>query len=174
MESFAIPVSGGRYALAFRIPDSTSKPHCVRLEGHVYFPCRRERHRYFMDVREIKELSVRATSQLERAEAIVKSILSSGTLPGEPTQIVSLVPVFFKDFLVNVKDPTVYQAFGNFHMSMTGSNFTAPDYTLDGLRRSSTRFPRCSHRDPTNPCRDVRSRYARSGDRRRYPSTSQA
>ena len=132
---------GARHVLALRVPDSTSKPHCVRLEGHVYFPRRRERHRYFMDVREIKELSVRATSQLERAEAVVKSILSVGTLPGEPTLIVSLVLVFFKDFLVNVKDPTIYQAFGNFHMSMKGSNFTAPVYTLDGLRRSSTRFP---------------------------------
>lgn len=83
---------------------------------------------------------MRATSQLERAEAVLKSILSGGRLPGEPTLIIFLVPVFFKEFLVNIKDPTLCQAFGNFYMSMTGPNFTAPDYTLDGLKRRSTCF----------------------------------
>ncbi len=140
VESFAIPISGGRYVLPFRVPDSMGKPHCARLEGHVYFVSRRERHRYHMDVREIKELSVVVLTQFERAEALITKALTVSVYPGSP-RVFALVPVFFKNFLIDVKDPVVYQAFGNFHMSTTQSHFSAPKYTLDGLLRESARYP---------------------------------
>lgn len=139
VESFAIPVAGGRHVLAFRIPDSVAKPHCVRLEGHVYFVSRRERHRYHMDVREIKDLSVRLLSQFERAEALVAKNLETNVYPGEPNLFAALVPLFFKNFLVDVGEQTIRQAFGNFHMSSNQSTYADPEYTLSGLRRVSTR-----------------------------------
>jgi hypothetical protein len=140
IESFAIPIAGGRHVLAFRVPDSMGKPHCVRLEGHVYFVSRRERHRYHMDVREIKDLSVKVTSQFERAEALVEVQLAVPTMPDVPTLIAALVPVFFRNFLIDVKDPTVYQAFGRFNMNAPQATFSAPEYSMDGLRRTTTRF----------------------------------
>jgi hypothetical protein len=139
VESFAIPIAGGRHVLAFRIPDSVAKPHCVRLEGHVYFVSRRERHRYHMDVREIKDLSVRLMSQLERAEALVAKNLEVSAYPNEPAVFAALVPLFFKNFLVDVGEQTIRQAFGNFHMSSSQSVYAAPEYTVNGLRRVSAR-----------------------------------
>jgi predicted HTH transcriptional regulator len=68
LESFAIPVANGRHVLAIRVPNSMATPHCVRVQGHVYFPSRRERHRYEMDIREIKEMVMRTASRLEQAE----------------------------------------------------------------------------------------------------------
>jgi Putative DNA-binding domain len=138
IESHAIPVGGGRHVLAFRIPDSIKKPHCVRLEGHIYFPIRRERNRYPMDVREIKDLAMRAASQLERAEALMASTLVRGH-SGDCILTTSVVPVFFSDFLLDFKHSAIYQAFGNFHMNSNQIGFVAPTFTLEGLRRNSAR-----------------------------------
>ena len=68
LESAAIAVGHGMHVLAIRVPNSVEKPHCVRYQGHVYFPSRRERHRYEMDVREIKEMVMRTASRMEKAE----------------------------------------------------------------------------------------------------------
>jgi predicted HTH transcriptional regulator len=76
LESAAISVGNGAHVLALRIENSTSKPHCVRYQGHVYFPSRRERSRFEMDVREIKELVMRTASQQEKSELLIRGALA--------------------------------------------------------------------------------------------------
>lgn len=80
LESAAIPVANGLHVLAIRVPNSTAKPHSVRYQGHVYFPSRRERQRYEMDIREIKETVMRTASRLDQAERkLGGSILESAS-----------------------------------------------------------------------------------------------
>jgi hypothetical protein len=108
IESHAIPVAGGRHVLGLRVPDSIRKPHCVRFDKHIYFPSRRERSIYHMDVREIKDLPVRAASQLERAEKLGMEVMNQIEQADEPTLVVALVPVFFRDFLVD-RQPSLWR-----------------------------------------------------------------
>jgi hypothetical protein len=94
LESAAIEVGNGRHVLALRVPNSTKKPHSVRHEGHIYFPARRERQRYRMNVREIKELVMRTASRLEQAqERLQSSFLQVPRSPNLPYLIIGIVPV---------------------------------------------------------------------------------
>src|SRR5882762_6401975 len=72
VEMASIDVGQGRRVLAIRVPDSVRKPHSVRYQGHIYFPGRRERQRYHLSVREIKELTMRTASRLEQAEETLR------------------------------------------------------------------------------------------------------
>ncbi|MCX5771336.1 MAG: hypothetical protein NTZ09_13860, partial [Candidatus Hydrogenedentes bacterium] len=108
VESHAIPVTGDRYVLAFRIPNSASKPHCVRYNGHVYFPSRRERNRYPMSVAEIKELAMTAASQLERATQLLKGAINFESRAGTDVNLyLGLIPVFFREFLIDITNAAV-------------------------------------------------------------------
>lgn len=73
LESASIDVGDGRRVLAIRVPNSTNKPHSARHQGHIYFPSRRERQRYHMTVREIKELVMKTASRLQQAKEMLES-----------------------------------------------------------------------------------------------------
>lgn len=154
VESVAIPVSNGRYVLAFRVPNSANKPHCVRHRGHVYFPSRRQRHRYYMDVREIKELAMTTASQQERAEQTLYKTLEFEVRGGGGNDIligIGLMPVFSRDFLINLSSNHIVDAVQQFSI-FPGQSFPSIRYTYDGLERSDngqipTQPPETTH-DP--------------------------
>ena len=130
IESHAIAISGGRYVLALRVPDSIRKPHCVRLDGHIYFPSRRERNLYHMGVTEIKDLSMRAASQLERAERLALDTLNQAEHADGPAVIMTIVPIFFRDFLVDIKHDATYKAFEHFTVGGAHRDFTSPTFAV--------------------------------------------
>lgn len=134
VESHAIPIGPDRFVLAFKVPNSTAKPHCVRYKGHIYFPCRRERHRGTLDIREIKDMAMHVSGQLERAEALLTEIQISQN-PNEAVLHIALIPVFSKDFMIDIGDENVRNAFGDFHVRTRLANFQLPAYSFEGLRR---------------------------------------
>ena len=138
LEAAAIRI-GGRFVLAFRVMNSTNKPHCVRYKGHVYFPSRRERQRYELSVREIKQLVMETTTQIERAERLLSESLiwkDSGYGPGVRLYI-GLVPVFFRDFLIDLGRPEITDAVGRLDLhALDGPRYMAPTYNFEGLQRS--------------------------------------
>ncbi len=143
LESAAIP-TGGRFVLAFRVINSTNKPHCVRYRGHVYFPSRRERHRYEMSVREIKQLVMETTTQIERVEQVLANSLiwrDSGYGPGVRLYV-ALVPVFFRDFLVDLHRPEAVDFFARFDLyTPCAPVYSEPTYNFEGLQRSTVARP---------------------------------
>lgn len=139
VESVAIPVSDGRYVLAFRVPNSVNKPHCVRHMGHVYFPSRRQRHRYYMDVREIKELAMTTASQQERAEQALYKTLEFVARSGQGNDIVigmGMMPVFSRDFLINLSSNHMVDAVRRFSIFPREESYPSIQYTYGGLKRS--------------------------------------
>ena len=111
LESAAIDVANGRQVLAIRVPNSTRKPHSVRHQGHIYFPARRERQRYPMNVREIKDLVMRTAGRVQEAEQSVRtSFMAVPRSNSVPYLMIGMIPVFFEDFLVNVREADVRRA----------------------------------------------------------------
>lgn len=166
LESASIDVGQGRRVLAIRVPNSANKPHSVRHQGHIYFPARRERQRYHMTVREIKELVMRTASRLEQAEEMLESSFIGVARAGDlPYLIIGMIPAFFEDFLVDVRAENVRLALGNF--SRTGApQFSNPVYSFDGIERRENRFEytvrfrrngllNASHQLPLIPRQDV-------------------
>jgi hypothetical protein len=140
LEMAAIGVSEGRHVLAIRVPDSVRKPHVVSYQGHVYFPGRRERQRYALSVREIKELTMRTASHLERSkEKLGDSFRDVAFAAYLPYLIAGIVPVFFEDFLVNLQTPAVQQAVRVFGRGILGE-FGNISYSFDGVERRENRF----------------------------------
>src|SRR5712664_2140763 len=84
LEMAAIDVGQGRRVVAVRVPDSVRKPHAVSYQGRIYFPGRRERQRYFLSVREIKELTMRTASRLQQCEEALNNAFEQVTLVQEP------------------------------------------------------------------------------------------
>jgi Putative DNA-binding domain len=140
LEAASIDVGQGRRLLAIRVPNSAGKPHSVRHQGHIYFPSRRERQRYHLTVREIKELVMRTTSRLQQAEEMLESSFLGVARAGDPPYlIIGMIPVFFEDFLVDVRADNVRLAVGNF--SRAGHpEYGNPIYTFDGIERREARF----------------------------------
>jgi hypothetical protein len=139
LESASIDVGNGRRVIAIRVPNSANKPHSVRHKGHIYFPSRRERQRYHMTVREIKELVMRTGSRLQQAkETLENSFLQVPIATDLPYLLVGIIPVFFEDFLVDVRIGTVHQAVANFSLTEQ-PEFGQPVYTFDGLERRENR-----------------------------------
>ena len=139
VESRPIPASNGRYVLAFRVPNSVNKPHCVRHKGHVYFPSRRQRHRYYMDVREIKELAMTTASLQERAEqAIYKTLEFEVRVRGGNDIVIGigLMPVFSRNFLINLSSNHIRDTVRNFSVFPREESYPSIQYTYGGLKRS--------------------------------------
>jgi len=140
LESVAIDVGEGRRVLAIRVPNSANKPHSVRHEGHIYFPARRERQRYHMSVREIKELVMRTASSLQQAERMLETSFLGVARSGDlPYLIIGILPLFFSDFLVDVRANNVCRSVEFFSRAPEpeqGNVF----YTFDGLERRENRF----------------------------------
>lgn len=136
LESVAIPVAGNRHVLAIRVPNSLNKPHLVRYRAeYIYFPARRERHRYYMDAREIKEMVMRTASHIEQAEQKLKeSFLLATQRNDPPLLIVGIIPVFFRDFSIDLRNPAVFNATAMFSLD-TQPTRRAPEYSFVGLER---------------------------------------
>jgi len=65
---------------------------------------RRERQRYHLTVREIKELVMRTTSRLQQAEEMLEGSFLGVARAGDPLYlIIGMIPEFFEDFLVDVE-----------------------------------------------------------------------
>lgn len=137
LESFAIPVAGNRFVVAIRVPNSMSKPHRVHYQGRTYFTSRRERDRYDMNVREIKEMVMRTASRLEDSEDRLSHALENIGLPPQPNNApsihIGIIPVFWQSFMVDVQDRNVIQAVSEFHLGY--QNFLQPTYNFNGLVR---------------------------------------
>lgn len=140
LEAAAIDVGQGRSVIAIRVPNSTNKPHSVRHKGHIYSPYRRERIRSHMTVREIKEQVMRTASRLQQAkDALKQSFLLTATSGNQPYLIIGIIPVFFEDFLVEVRAEGVRAAVRNF--SRAGNNVQlVPEYTFEGIERRGENF----------------------------------
>ena len=135
IESFDVPIACGLHVLTIRVPNSQAKPHSVHLDGHIYFPSRRERNRYSMDVREIKEMVMRTASRLEQAEEKLRaSFLEMPRQEGEPELLIGCIPVFSRDFLVDVRNPAVIEATQQFDVSDAPVPMR-PLYNFQGLER---------------------------------------
>jgi hypothetical protein len=139
LESASVGVGDGRQVLAIRVVNSSSKPHSVRHQGHIYFPSRRERQRYPMNVREIKELVMRTTSRLQEAQEMLKSSFFQVARPNDsPYLIIGVAPVFSEDFLVDIRNAGVVRAVGDFSRAAQ-PEYRDPIYTFDGLERRENR-----------------------------------
>jgi len=139
LESAAIDVANGRRVLALRVPNSTNKPHSVRHQGHIYFPARRERQRYSMNVREIKELVMRTANRLQEAKGILKNaFLEVLRLPNLPYLMIGIIPIFFEDFLIDVRRIEIHRSVGNFSR-VEPPRYQDPIYSFDGIERREDR-----------------------------------
>jgi hypothetical protein len=137
VEAHAVRIQNGRFVLIFRIPTSIRKPHCVRYQGHVYFPSRRDRNRYEMDLREIKEQTMIAASQTQRAEQLLERELGRQIIFGHPTLFMAQLPVFHHDFSVDIKREDISREISGFDVSgRERPNYRPPVYAFDGLERS--------------------------------------
>jgi hypothetical protein len=135
LESAAIAIPDGLHVLAVRVPNSAEKPHCVRYQGHVYFPSRRERHRYEMDVREIKEMVMRTASRMEKAEQILgKVLLEMPRHDDSPYLVIASVPLFWRDFMIDVRNAGVRQEVSGFTLS-NQQDYVPPSYNFTGVER---------------------------------------
>jgi hypothetical protein len=140
LESTSIDVGNGRRVIAIRVPNSANKPHSMRHKGHIYFPSRRERQRYPMTVREIKELVMRTGSRLQQAKEALEGSFSQVAIANDlPYLLIGIIPVFFQDFLVDIRLRNVHLAVANF--SRTEPPESGPTvYTFDGLERRENQY----------------------------------
>ncbi len=140
LESVSVVLGDGRRVLAIRVPNSANKPHSVRHQGHIYFPSRRERQRYHMTVREIKDLVMKTASRLQQAEDLLqKSFLEVARPTPLPYLIIGIIPAFFADFLVDVRGESVRRAVAVF--SRAGQQvYGHVDYVFDGLERRENAY----------------------------------
>lgn len=138
-EAHDVEVGQGRRVIAIRVPNSANKPHSVRHQGHIYFPHRRERIRSQMTVREIKELVMRTASRRQQAEEALKKSFLQVAPTGQPTLIIGMIPIFFEDFMVDVRAEGIRAAVRNF--SRAGNNVQlVPEYTFEGIERRGENF----------------------------------
>jgi len=135
LESAAIPVADGLHVLAIRVPNSLRKPHCVRYQGQVYFPSRRERNRYPMDVREIKEMVMRSASQIEQSEQrLSAALLEMARQDDAPHLVIASIPVFGQDFMIDVRAHALFEAMRRFSFT-NPPNLNQPYFNFTGLER---------------------------------------
>ena len=140
LESASVDMGHGRRVLALRVSNSTRKPHSVRHQGHVYVPARRERQRYHLTVREIKDLVMRTASRLQQAEELLHTAFLGVARTGDvPYLIIGIIPVFYEDFLVDVRDQNALRAVGNFSRTRN-AEYVNPICTFAGIERQEQRF----------------------------------
>src|SRR5712691_10314854 len=115
LETHAIKLGNGKYVFAIRVPNSLNKPHCVRRDDKRYFPSRRDRHVYYMDVQEIKELVMGTASRQEQAEQLLLKAFREVHTPTDlPYLIIGTIPIFWKNYLVDLTDQKILAAMGAF------------------------------------------------------------
>lgn len=140
LETVPVVLGGGRRVLAIRVPNSANKPHSVRHQGHIYFPSRRERQRYNMTVREIKDLVMKTAGRLQQAEDLLqKSFLEVARPTPLPYLLIGIIPAFFADFLIDVRGESVRRAVAMF--SRAGQPvYGNVGYVFDGLERRENAY----------------------------------
>lgn len=137
-ESLAIPLRSGRFVLAFQIPNSLDKPHRVFYGGNISFPSRRERRIYELNTSEIKEKVMMTASRAEVAESeIMTAVRVENMQPANPLLRVAAIPIFTRNFAVDLADGRVVDAFATMDMLANGNRQRAPrtSYSVDGLTR---------------------------------------
>jgi hypothetical protein len=87
-----------------------------------------------MTVREIRELVMRTASRMQQAEELLNNAFLRVARSPLPSLMIGIVPVFFEDFLVDVRAEPVRRAVGNFGRGAQ-PNYVEPAYTFDGLER---------------------------------------
>jgi hypothetical protein len=139
LETHPIKLGNGRYVLAIRVPNSVNKPHCVRRDDKRYFPSRRDRHIYYMDVQEIKEVVMRTASRQEQAEqALLEALKEVHAKTDQPYLILGTIPVFGQSFLVDLRDQSIVRAMQGFDVAGVAS-FENCDFSFDGLERRTAK-----------------------------------
>jgi hypothetical protein len=140
LETHAIKLANGRYVFAIRVPNSFNKPHCVRRDDKRYFPSRRDRHIYYMDVQEIKELVMRTASRQEQAEQLLEAAFKEVRPQSDvPYLIIGTIPIFWVNFLVDVKDQKILDAMRRFDL-VDESTYGNCKFGFEGLERRSQRY----------------------------------
>jgi hypothetical protein len=140
LESASVDLRDGRRVLAIRVPNSTNKPHSVRHQGHIFFPSRRERQRYHMTVREIKDLVMKTASRLQQAEDLLQeSFLEVARPTSLPYLVIGIIPAFFADFLIDVRGESVRRAAALFNRAGQPA-YGNVDYVFDGLERRENAY----------------------------------
>jgi hypothetical protein len=141
LETRAIRLSNGRYVLAVRVPNSLNKPHCVRKDQKRYFPMRRDRHTYYMDVQEIKELVMGTVSRREQAEQALLKVLAENreNKTDMPYLVFGSLPIFSKDYLVDLRDQNIVKAMQTFDL-LSNQRYGNCEFSFDGLERRSDNY----------------------------------
>jgi hypothetical protein len=140
LEMRAIKLGNGKYVFAIRVPNSLNKPHCVRRDDKQYFPSRRDRHIYYMDVQEIKELVIRTASRQDQAEQLLqKALREVPTQTDMPYLVLGTIPIFCKNFLVDLREQAVLDAMRRFDL-VSGQSYGNCDFSFDGLERRVGKF----------------------------------
>jgi hypothetical protein len=139
LETHPIRLKNGKHVLAIRIPNSLTKPHCVRRDDKRYFPSRRDRHIYYMDVQEIKEVVMRTASRQEQAEQVLlKALKEVDVKTDQPYLILGTIPVFGQSFLVDLREQAIVMAMQGFDVAGVAS-FGNCDFSFDGLERRTAK-----------------------------------
>jgi Putative DNA-binding domain len=140
LETQPIKLGNGKYVLAIRVPNSLNKPHCVRRDDKRYFPSRRDRHIYYMDVQEIKEVVMRTASRQEQAEQLLLEALKEVQVQTDrPYLILGTIPIFGKEFLVDLRDQAILGAMRGFDV-IGGPSFENCDFSFNGLERRTGKY----------------------------------
>ena len=93
-----------------------------------------------LSVREIKELTMRTSSHLEQSKEIISGSFAHVTLAEDrPYLIVGLLPVFFEDFLVDLRAESIQLAVRRFSRT-AWAELGNISYSFDGIERRDGRF----------------------------------
>ncbi len=83
---------------------------------------------------------MRTASRLQQAEELLDSAFLGVARTGDlPYIIVGIIPAFYEDFLVDVRNQNVLRAVGNFSRTRH-AEYVNPNYTFAGIERSEQRF----------------------------------
>jgi Putative DNA-binding domain len=140
LETHAIKLANGRYVFAIRVPNSQNKPHCVRWDDKRYFPSRRDRHNYYMDVQEIKEVVMRTASRQQQAEELLleacKEVRGATDLP---YLVIATIPMFWENFLVDFRDEKILKEMRTFTLVDT-QVYGNCGFSFQGIERRGERY----------------------------------
>ncbi len=80
---------------------------------------------------------MRTASQLEHSKLLLETTLRDITIriAQSPVLLVGIMPVFFKDFLVDIRQPAIINAVAQFDVLNEAPQRVDPTYTFDGLER---------------------------------------
>jgi len=135
VQTKAVPIADGRYVLLISVPNSTRKPHMVTFKGSIYLSGRRERSRYPLSIREVKDMVMRTQAQRSDAEQALRGFIERfDSIQDRPFQIrAAISPLFFSEYSVDLTRGSVASWIDKLcrYGERPSSGFGA--YTADGL-----------------------------------------